>query len=464
MAQKLMLVKPDVRFPVKKQGYSGDAGVPLGLLYLAGFVRQENGAEVSVKDYRLDKVLGRSINVARDISKVDIVGVGACTAEVPESYEVLREAKKMGKTTIMGGIFPSSNAKEVIRTGLVDFVVHGEGEKGLSALLKALDRKSRVEDVQGISFVRNGQIVTNKGTDMIRDLNTIPLPAYDLIDMQEYAKLSPAAIYAARGCPMACEFCTLNEFWEYKYRKRSFENIISELTKFKEAGFKRVHFKDETITLNKKWCNELFREIENADLGMSYKVKSRADGIDEQSLQQMMRAGVDTIHMGAESITPQSLKSMSKGVGVRTIDQAFDLLLNNGCQINPVYLFGWVGEKPEDLELNASYIEARGQRKGVITYVSFITPHPGSHLVKKHINDFVVLSNDYSRYTHKQPVAVPKSLGDNGLQLMVDAYHRIGEICNMQSVNPRIEQSYLESLTDSSSLTERGHEEKAVYA
>jgi radical SAM superfamily enzyme YgiQ (UPF0313 family) len=263
---------------------------------------------------------------------------------------------------------------------------------------------------------------------------------------------------------MACEFCTLNEFWEYKYRRRSFENVLSELARFKEAGFTRVHFKDETITLNKGWCGELFREIEKANLGMSYKVKSRVDGLDEALLMQMMRAGVDTVHMGVESITPQSLKSMSKDIGVKAIENAFDLLLSNGCQANPVYLFGWIGEKPEDLELNASYIEARGKIKGVITYISFLTPHPGSHLVKKHANDITVLTDDYSRYTHKQPVAVPKSLGEDGLQLMVDAYHRIGEVCNMQSVNPTIDNDYLMTISDSYLLTERRHEERAVYA
>src|SRR3989344_142751 len=448
-AQKLVLIKPEVAFPVKKQGYAGDVGIPLGLLYLANYVRAYNGVDVSIADHRLNRVLGKPIITAEDVRNADIVGVGACTSESPGMLSILRQAKTLGKTTIAGGLYPTFNAEEVLRTGFVDYVVHGEGEAGLSKLIKALNGEMKLEEIKGISFVKDGRIVRNLEKDLIKDLNSIPLPAYDLVPMEEYAKFSPASIYAARGCPMSCEFCTLNELWEYKYRKRSFENVLQELQLFKEAGFKRVHFKDETITLNRKWCAELFKEIESANLGMSYKVKSRINGLDEPLLQQMMRAGVDTIHSGIESISQRTLNGMSKQVNVKSILDSFELMLSNGCQVNPVYMFSWMGEKPEDLEANSLFIQEMGQRKGVITYVSFITPHPGSNLVNKLGKDLRILSTDYARYTHKQPVAVPYSLGDDGIRLMVDHYHRIGEVCDMQDVNPRIDPVYLEEISPS---------------
>jgi len=102
-----------------------------------------------------------------------------------------------------------------------------------------------------------------------------------------------------------------------------------------------------------------------------------------------------------------------------------------------------------------------GKKKGVITYISFITPHPGSSFAKKFGNELEILSTDYSRYTHKQPVAVPKSLGKLGVRTMVDHYHRIGEVCDMQDVNPRIDDAYLNQIAPVHINTRRMHDDKA---
>jgi len=447
MVQKITLVKPEVKFPVKRQGQAGDVGLPTGLLYVAGYVRHYNDADVSIVDHRLQRALGNPINLESDLNSADIVGAGACSAEAPGALEVLRKAKEMGQITVAGGLYPTFNAEEVLRTGFVDFVVNGEGETGFSGLVDAIDGKGDIKDVKGIVRKEDGKIVRNPGKKLITDLDSIPLPAYDLVDMSSYAEFGPASIYAARGCPMSCNFCTLNELWEYRYRRRSFDNVLEELELFKDAGFERVHFKDETITLNRNWCMDLFGEIEGADLGMAYKAKSRIDGMDEEVLEKMMAAGIDTIHSGVESISQRTLDGMAKQTDAGSIRNAFDVMLGNGCKVNPVYMFGWTGETPEDLNENARFIEEMGTKEGVVTYVSFITPHPGSSLAKSLNGQLRILSDDLSRYTHKQPVAVPYSLGKNGLQLMVDHYHRVGEACGMESVNPRIDQTYIDEVS-----------------
>ncbi len=444
MIRKIALIKPEVEYPVKKQGYAGDVGIPLGLLYLAGYVREHNNSEVKIIDRRLQKALGIRHTLEQEIGDAEVVGVGACTAEAPDAFQVMREAKALGRTTVMGGIYPTFNTDEVMRSGVVDYVVRGEGELGLSKLLKALDGKTNLEEVPGLTFLRSGELFHTSQSEMIRDLDTIPMPAYDLVPMKTYAEMSPAAIYAARGCPKACKFCTLNQFWDFRYRKRSIDNVLSELELFKNYGFTRVHFKDETITLNQKWCGELFDAIGHANLGMSYKAKSRVDGINESLLQRMVSAGLDTIHTGIESISERNLVTMSKQISVEQIQSAFDVMLQNGCKVNPVYLFGWMGQTQADLFKDSQFIEKTASRGNVITYISFITPHPGSNLTAISNDDLLVLSRDYARYTHKQPVAVPRSLGVEGLDLMVEQYHHLGKICNAVDVNPPINTDYLD--------------------
>lgn len=444
MTTKILLAKPDIKYPVKKQGVWGDVGVPLGILYLGAYVRENNTTEIRIKDYRLDHALGKKRNLEEDINKVDVVGVGACTSEVPDALNILKQSKKMGKITVMGGIYPTFNSGEVLNTGYIDYVVRGEGEIGFSKLLKSLNGKIPLTEVNGISFKRNGQIITNPDQELIENLDELPMPAYDLVSMEDYARFTSAPIYSARGCPMTCKFCTLNDMWKFKHRKRSPENVIKELEMLKTFGFDKINFKDESITLDRKRAIELFRAIEKANLGMEYKAKSRITQVDDELLSQMARAGLNTIHTGVESVSQNSLRSMGKGINADYIQKSFDAILNKGINVNPVYLFSWIGESKGDLLRNVQFIERQGKRKGVITYISFITPHPNSKI--DNLNGLEILTDDFSRYNHKQPVAIPASLGSDGLRFMVDLYHQVAENIGMQDYNPKVDQEYLEEI------------------
>lgn len=444
MTTRVLLVKSDVKYPVKKQGEWGDVGVPLGILYLGSYLRENNDVEVKIKDYRLDHSLGKIRNLERDINNVDIVGVGACTSEVPDALNILRQGKQMGKITVMGGLYPSFNINETLNTDYVDYIVRGEGEIVLSNLVKSLEGKIPLNEVKGISFKKDGKIINNPDQELIKNLDELPLPAYDLVPMQDYTKFGSGIIYSARGCPMTCKFCTLNDMWKFQHRKRSSQNILKELEILKGFGFNRIDFKDESITLDRKRAMELFRDIEEANFAINYKAKSRINQIDDGLVKQMARAGLDTIHTGVESVSQNSLKSMGKEINADYIKKTFDIALNNGVNINPVYLFSWIGESKEDLLKNVQFIEQQGKRKGVITYISFITPHPNSKISK--LDGLDILSYDLSRYNHKQPVAVPASLGSDGLKLMTNLYHKVAENIGMEKYNPKIDPFYLEDI------------------
>jgi len=445
MTTKILLTKPEVKYPVEKHGSGGDVGIPLGLMYLAGYARDNNDCEVSIKDYRLERTQGKPRNLERDLADFDIVGTGACTSESPDALHILETAHSMGKITVAGGLYPTFNRQSVLGTGFVDYVVRGEGEKAFSDLIKVINGRLSLEQARGISFIRNGQVVDTPDQPLLEDLDSLELPAYDLINARDYQHLNTTApIYSARGCPMTCKFCTINEMWRFKHRARSYDSIIGELEFLKGLGFDRVNFKDETVTVNRKWTQGLFEEIEKANLGMKLKAKSRINHIEPDLVRQMVKAGVDTIHTGVESVSGKTLELMDKGYRPELIEGAFETVLDNGININPVYMFSWQGETPEDLKANADFIKRMGSKDRVITYISFVTPHPGSGI--EHDSGLQVLTEDLSRYTHKQPVAVPLSLGKNGLRMMVDEYHRVTEAIGMQHVNPRVDGEYLKTL------------------
>ena len=134
---------------------------------------------------------------------------------------------------------------------------------------------------------------------------------------------------------------------------------------------------------------------------------------------------------------------MKKGVKSGYIKSTLEMI-KNYCKVNPVFLFGWIGETSETLLENCNYIEEIGMEESVIPYISFITPHPGSTLQN---NPFLqILTCDLNRYTHKQPVAVPLSLGEDGLRKMVENFNYLSAKTGTELLNPRIKDDYLKEL------------------
>ncbi|MBR9703167.1 B12-binding domain-containing radical SAM protein [Candidatus Woesearchaeota archaeon] len=446
MGLDVLLAKPLVKHPIKKQGAGGDVGVPLGYLMLGGYLRAHSFHNVAIAPYRLRKAQGQERNLEEDFLQHDVICAGACTCEAPDTIAMMEVAKKLGKKRILGGIFPTFNSEELLRKDKTDFIVRGEGEQTFLELLNALEIGTPLSEVKGISYRDNGGVIHhNPDQDLIRGLDALPTPAYDLIPVKEYLPYTSGSIYGTRGCPRQCSFCTLSELWNYKYRSRSVSNIVDEARHLSSLGFKRIHFKDESITTNPKWAYELFSALEEADLDMKYKAKSRVGELDETLLEQMLKAGLDTIHFGVESITDSALVSMGKGISTQQTKEFIAMLAKNGCRANPVYMFGWPGETPESLRHNTEYILENSLMRDTVTYISFITPHPGSR-IDGTLDGLQVLTKDLSRYTHKHPVAVPLSLGHNGLDLMVEQYHRVAEKTGTKEFNPRIEESYLDEL------------------
>ena len=439
MTKRVLLTKPTVKFPVKKQGYGGDVGIPLNLLYLAAHLRKNSDVEITVKDYRLEQALGKKRDLQKDFADYDIIATGACTVESPDADHMMHVAKEMGKTTVYGGIYPSFNSERVLSSGVVDYVVRGEGEIPFTALINALQKGKDGSEIRGISFMKDKNVVNNPRSESIENLDDLEFPAYDLINLQDYIPLTSGAIYSSRGCNKRCNFCTLNKMWGFSYRHRSVENILEELDFLSKVGFKRVHFKDESVTLDAKFAEELFEGLASANLGLKYKVKSRINQASPNLLSRMVRAGVDTIHTGIESVSQDELIRINKGISAESIYENIKNILESGLKLNPVYILGLPGQTESDLKVTSEFIEEVGSNPNVITYMSFMTPHPGTVSEK----DLRILTQDFSRYTHKQPVCYPESLGYSGFRMMIDKYHELAEKTGTTNVNPPVDESYL---------------------
>lgn len=445
--KRLLLVRPVVEFPVNDLQ---ELGIPQSYLHLAQYVMQKSAWEVAIVDYRLNRVMNKEISPEVDFTGFDAIGVGCSTSEFPPALKLLSKAKELGKVTILGGIFATQNRDYCLSYSEVDYVISGEGEQALLGLLHVLNRGTHpkeLKDVQGLSYKVDSKIVHNKRGKLLEEISGITPEVYSLIDLSSYAKFVSAHMMATRGCPYGCNFCSLKSMWYKTYRVRPVKDVVQEMRFLKEAGFKRVHLKDETLTVDPTYAKSLFAEIKNENLDMGIKIKSRIDGITDEDLLILMRkAGVDCIHFGVETVSDDLLAKVQKGGKItgEMIKANLTRVLDAGFRINPVFLLGIPSQTGRDLDLVVSFVEKLGKAPEVVAYCSFWNPHPaeGSFSV---CDDITLLSNDLNRFTHKQPVTVPRSLDSfAGRNKIIETFDAISEKTKNRRVNPVISSDYRE--------------------
>jgi anaerobic magnesium-protoporphyrin IX monomethyl ester cyclase len=431
---RVLLVKTLMKNPLSDE----DVGIPLGLLYLASSIRKSNPkTEIKIFDSRLEKLNGNYNKLNKEIKKADIVCVGACTAEFSAACDILTKAKTEGKITIIGGLFPTSNAEFILNLGLADYVIRGEGEITFSELINAIENKKPVKNIKGISYIKKGITKNNPERELVKNIDTLPLPAYDLIKIKSYKKYGRAPIYSSRGCSNNCTFCTLRSFWGGCNREHSIKRATQEILMLKSFGYNSISFKDETMNLNKKRTEKILNSVKKENI--DFKIKLMPFDLPTMFLNQIIKKGVNEIQLGIESINTKTAKEMHKRhLGRYQLEKKMNNIISNNCVINPIFLLGWPGEDEKLISKTKYFISEWAQRPNTKIYLSFTTPHPGTefyNFCKKEMN---ILSLDLDKYTHLFPVAVPKSLGINGLEKLVGAYHEITDQNDLHQLNPPI--------------------------
>ena len=431
---EVLFVHQPVKHPIRND--ISDVGIPLGMLYLAGYLRDHNSdVNVTLRDYRLhgeDTVYG-------DITNADVVLAGASTADYSDAIRILSIAKRLGKRTVMGGIIPTMVSDHVLNTGVVDIVVRGEGEQSLSEVFKTND----LIQVQGISYRSSNGIVHNSTRAAMRP-EEFSLPDYDVAGLEDYVDMCKGTVYSARGCPMGCSFCTLNTFWRYSYRPEAIDQVLQEVTAMHDAGFKDIRFKDEDFPLNKRRTYELLTALESLGLDAEFKAKARIDRVTPELLEKMQRAGFRRMYCGLEAITPETLQTAEKGYR-KGFQEQLDLVLASGLQLEFGFILGLQGETEETLAKNVEYVCEIGSLPNVVPRVTFLTPYPGTKLYNNPVG-LRFLTHDWDRYNSITPVCVPESLGANALQKLVEAHAMIVEATGSADYNPDIDVGFLSGL------------------
>jgi len=404
----LGLVFPRFRYP------SGD--YPLGLALLAAVVRRELGWTVAICDTTFDPRMER-IEAFYQEHRPDVVGIGMSTLMLGEGLQAAARAHARGIPVIAGGPHPTTDPQAVLDHPGIDAVVLGEGELALLELLPML-LAGRRGPVEG-AWVKDldGSVLSSPHRRGYPDLDALPLPAWDLVDMPTYLAawgqldsvrpgLRGVNISGSRGCPFSCTFCqpVLDRMFGKKLRQRSAESLVEEIRALKERydidGF---WFTDDTFTTNHRWVERFCDLLEDSGLDLLWGCTTRANLIKPELMARMHQVGLRKLGIGMESATERIREGVyGKGVSADAIDHTVRVARQTGVQ---TLLFLMLGAPDETRAEMVATIEQAARLPATEASFSLFVPIPGTDIHAAMIDQGYALSTDYTDYDYyaRQP-------------------------------------------------------------
>lgn len=275
------------------------------------------------------------------------------------AFTMMRAAKERGCTVIVSGSDATDHLREYFEQG-ADYILVGEGEQTLGELMDTLTGRSSTDrsSIRGLAFRdSSGAIIKTPPREFIRELDQLPFPAWDLVDVPRYEHAWREAhgyfsmnLVTTRGCPYHCNWCA-KPIYGQRYNVRSPENVAAEMKLIKERFHPdHVEFADDILGLKPGWIDRFADLVKEQDARIPFKCLLRADLVKEETAAALARAGCRTVWMGAESGSQKILDAMDKGTRVEQIYAATERLHRAGIQVGFFLQFGYRGEDKTDIE------------------------------------------------------------------------------------------------------------------
>ncbi len=328
---------------------------PLGLLYVAAYLqRLGHGVEVFDTTFATRDAL-----TARLGEPPGVLGIYTNLITRRSVLDIIRVAKAHDWTVILGGPEAANYPAEYLSRG-ADVVVYGEGEETMAELLGALEARDihRLHGVTGTVFRdEDGAVVTNPARAQIRDLDSLPWPARDAIDIGRYVDVwrrhhgaGCVNLITARGCAYHCRWCS-HAVFGYTHRRRSVMDTANEL-EFLRDQYRpdAVWYADDVFTIHHRWLSQYAAELKRRNLRLPFETISRADRMGkDEVLATLADMGCSRIWIGAESGSQRILDAMERGVTIEQVLFAVQAAKRHGIQVGMFLMWGYDGETTDDI-------------------------------------------------------------------------------------------------------------------
>ncbi|MBN1641587.1 MAG: B12-binding domain-containing radical SAM protein [Anaerolineae bacterium] len=358
---------------------------PLGILYVAAAARAA-GYRVAIFDgmFETNDDAFEAV-LAREQPKV--VGFGVLATVRRAALRLAALAKRRGATVVMGGADPTARPETYLAHqdgGLypVDVVTVGESEETIVELLRALLARggdapatevaatasvgaiASIAAIAGLAYRdQSGQVVRTPCRDLIEDVNGIPLPARDLIDLEPYRRawrsrhgFFSMSLIATRGCPFNCAWCQKIVFGR-SYRPRAPERVAEEMRLIRERYQPdQLRIVDDVMGIDRRWVRAWHDAVLARDAAIPFECLSRVDLVDEELVQLLQEVGCRRIAFGAESGSQRVLDAMTKGTTVAQIYRTAEICRAAGIETYFYMMVGYPGEEWNDLKQSVALL------------------------------------------------------------------------------------------------------------
>ena len=393
------------------------SSLPFGLLQLAAFIKANNIKvdliDLQVKKFSEAEFLERVLKL-----RPDFFGITANTVQIKPGLSIAKLLKQNFPNIkiVFGGIHATVMADEVLAEQFVDFVVRGEGEQTIVELLAG----RAYSEINGLSYKINGQIIHNQPRELIADLNLLPTPAYELIDLKLYRptlgnfkQLPSVSITTSRGCPGTCTFCFSGAMGK-KIRFMSAQKIFNHIKFLHDKfGVRDINFYDDTFTVNRANVFELCKMLIEAKLGISWGCMSRLDCVSEEILEMMHEAGCHQIGYGIETTSKEILENIKKRVPpLERIKEIVETTKKIGIEVRAMFMLGNPGETEMTMEDSIKFAKSLNAD---IYLFNVTTPYPGTEMFGwADKNEYLITKNwdnyDLYHYVMRLPTVDNKTI------------------------------------------------------
>lgn len=344
---------------------------PLSLGYLASVLRGVYG-----NDSIEFKIVDRDINTKMNSFKPDLVGITCVSQNYNYAMEYAKMAKKKGISVLIGGthitVLPTTLTKNM------DVAVIGEGEEAIKELFhifinkKAFEKKDLAE-LKGLAFWNGGRVVQTERRFPIKNMDSIPIPARDLMKIEKCTH-----VFSSRGCPYRCVFCASSRFWN-STRFFSAKYVVSEIKcLYEHYGVREINFWDDLFIVNKQRIKDIISLFRKEKLlgKIRFSCAVRSNLIDESVAKLLKKMNVKGVSMGLESGTSRVLNYL-KGDNINITDhqRAIRVFKKFGIEPSASFIIGSPTETREEILQTFKFIKD-SKLRGFSVYV--LTPLPGT--------------------------------------------------------------------------------------
>ncbi|MCD6064281.1 MAG: radical protein [Flavipsychrobacter sp.] len=340
--------------------------VPLGILYISAYL-EKMGYENDVFDSTFQSFPALTVRILNDVPGVIGIYTNLMTKiNVLKIIQFVRSTSSLQHIKIvLGGPEVRNHANDFLLYG-ADIIVFGEGEQTMLEVVKCIEHKGDLSEVNGIAFKdSNATIIRTGERSLNKEIDELPAPNRKKVDLNKYLSTwkdkhgySTINLSSMRGCPYTCKWCSRAVYGQ-SYRRRKASLVVDEIIELQSKyKFDGIWFVDDVFTVSHKWLEEFAGQITERGVNVRYECISRADRLNDHVIALLKASGCFRVWIGAESGSQRIIDAMDRRVDVEETRLMINKVKAAGMEAGTFIMLGYPGETEEDIVSTMQHLKS----------------------------------------------------------------------------------------------------------